>query len=73
MDSQSRRVFLTVRVILMCAMLMSVFLFCALLVSAGLAGLPGMGAGAGGMPPMPPGMDEAFMQQLAKDDACKTQ
>lgn len=41
-----------------------------------LAGLPGMGMGAGavagGMPPMPPGMDEAFMQQLAKDD-CKTQ
>jgi len=38
---------------------------------AGLAGLAGAGAGAdaSGMPPM----DDALLQQLAKDDACKTQ
>ena len=43
---------------------------CVFLCTAGLAGLTGAGAdGASGMPPM----DDAFMQQLAKDDACKTQ
>jgi len=46
-----------------CVCCIVLFLFS---LAAGLAGLGGAGAG---MPPM----DDALMQQLAKDDACKTQ